>query len=57
MAREKDRDEHLRELSEDYGVPMYVVRSLADLLGPSEDYDGLVTALEDYCDSVVAEAV
>jgi len=25
-----------------------VVYTLADLLGPSEDYDGLVIALEDY---------
>lgn len=50
MARENDRDAHLRELSEDYGVPMYVVRSLADLLGPDEDYDGLVSALDDYND-------
>ena len=50
MPMTKDRDAYLRELSEDYGVPMYVVRSLSDMLGPSEDYDGLVSALEDYCD-------
>lgn len=50
MTTKKDRDAHLKELSEDYGVPMYVVRSLSDVLGPDEDYDGLVSALEDYND-------
>lgn len=32
---------------EDYGANIVTVRSLADLLGPSEDFDGLVIALED----------
>lgn len=49
-VRNEDRDVYLRELAAEYGVPMYVVRSLADMLGPSEDYDGLVSALEDYSD-------
>lgn len=46
----EERNCYLRELAEEYGVPMYVVRSLADMLGPNEDYDGLVSALEDYCE-------
>lgn len=53
MARTKERtteqrDAYLRGLSEDMGVPMFVVTSLAEILGPEEDYDGLVTALEDW---------
>lgn len=47
-----ERNVYLSELASDYGVPMYVVRSLADVLGPDEDYDGLVSALEDYADTL-----
>ena len=42
-----DRDDYLTCLSEDYGVPLEDVYSLADMLGESEDFDGLVSALED----------
>ena len=43
----KNRDEYLSELAEIYGVSEYVVYSIAELLGESEDFDGLVCALED----------
>ena len=43
----KDRDDYLQCMSDDYGVPIEVVYSLADMLGESEDFDGLVSALED----------
>lgn len=43
----KNRDDYLKSLSEDYGVPLDVVYMLADTLGESEDFDGLITALED----------
>ena len=43
----KDRYEYLDSLAEEYGVSKMVVYSLADLLGPSEDFDGLINALED----------
>lgn len=39
---------YLRELSEDYNVPIDTVIMLADMLGENELYDGLVTELEDY---------
>ena len=42
-----DRDDYLTCLSEDYGVPIDDVYSLADMLGENEDFDGLVSALED----------
>ena len=43
----KDRDDYLQCMSDDYGVPIETVCSLADMLGESEDFDGLVSALED----------
>lgn len=43
----KNRGDYLRCLSEDYGTAIATVCALADMLGPSEDFDGLVTALED----------
>ena len=42
-----DRDDYLNSLSEDYGVPIEAVLALADVLGPDEDFDGLVSNLED----------
>jgi hypothetical protein len=43
----KDRDDYLNCLAEDYGVDVSTVYMMADLLGPSEDFDGLVTSIED----------
>ena len=42
-----DRDDYLNRLSEDYGVSIEDVFSLAEMLGENEDFDGLVSALED----------
>ena len=42
-----DRDDYLTCLSEDYGVSIEDVYSLAEMLGENEDFDGLVCALED----------
>ena len=42
-----DRDDYLTCLSADYGVPIEDVFSLAEMLGENEDFDGLVSALED----------
>lgn len=43
----KDREDYLKCMSEDYGVPLDVVLSLAEVLGESEDFDGLINVLED----------
>jgi len=40
-------EEYLQDLSEQYGVPEDVVTSLYDLLGESELFDGLVSAVQD----------
>lgn len=42
-----NREDYLRCLSEDWDMPFMTVKMLADMLGPNEDFDGLVTALED----------
>ena len=41
----QDRDEYLDHLAVINGVNYDTVRTLADLLGPQEDFDGLVTEL------------
>lgn len=44
----EDREDYLSCLAEDYGLDLEeVVRPLAELLGPSEDFDGLIASLED----------
>lgn len=43
----KDRQDYLECIALDYGVPLEVVISLAEVLGENEDWDGLVLALED----------
>ncbi len=50
VYREKgynDRNEYLHSLSGDYGIPDDAVQALAEVLGPDEDFDGLVSNLED----------
>ena len=42
-----DREDYLNGLSEEYGVPAEAVMAVADVLGPDEDFDGLVSSLED----------
>ena len=46
------RKEYLTELAEDYGIPVRTVVYLADILGPNEDEDGLINALEDLADEI-----
>lgn len=41
------REQYLLCMSTDYNIHIDVVISLADMLGESEDFDGLVSALED----------
>lgn len=43
----KNRREYLESLAEDYGVRKDVVFLLAGTLGKEEDFDALVTSLED----------
>jgi hypothetical protein len=43
----EDRNGYLDSLAEDYLIPKESVYALANLLGPEEDFDGLLTSLED----------
>jgi len=43
-----DRQDYLDDLADNMGVDRSVVSALADLLGETEDFDGLVTSLEDF---------
>lgn len=41
------RNQYLMSLSEEYGVDFDTIYAIADLLGESEDFDGLVSQLQD----------
>jgi len=43
----KNRQDYLQNLADEYGVDITMVELLADLLGPSEDFDGLVSSIQD----------
>jgi len=47
-----NRSDYLASLAVDYGIDLATVTMMADLLGPSEDFDGLVSALDDYADEL-----
>jgi len=42
------RKHYLECVAEDYGVPLETVLVISDMLGPNEDFDGLISSLEDY---------
>jgi hypothetical protein len=46
------RKEYLIGVAEDYGINREDVFAIADLLGESEDYDGLLSMLSDYSDDL-----
>lgn len=48
----ESRRAYLDSLAEEYGIDRATVYMMASMLGPSEDFDGLVTSLEDYADEV-----
>lgn len=43
-----NRRAYLDSLAEDMGLDRETVYLMATMLGPNEDFDGLVTSLEDY---------
>lgn len=44
----KNRKDYLDELAYEFDMDKSAVYALADVLGPNEDFDGLVSSLEDY---------
>ncbi|GHV55750.1 hypothetical protein AGMMS49579_19280 [Spirochaetia bacterium] len=50
----KDREDYLKNLADDWGLELFAVNMVADMLGSSEDFDGLVSELEDMdCDGAL----
>jgi hypothetical protein len=45
-----NRKHYLNCLAEDFGIEKSVVYEMASILGQNEDFDGLVTTVEDYAD-------
>lgn len=46
----KSRDHYLRSFAREMGVSYTAIKILSDILGPNEDFDGLVTEAEDFAD-------
>ena len=43
-----DRNDYLSTVADEYGVPLEAVYSLASALGPDEDFDGLISIIDDF---------
>jgi len=43
----KNRRDYLQNLADEYDIPIDILMVCADMLGPSEDFDGLIVYLED----------
>ena len=48
----ENRRAYLDSLADDFGLDRSTVYALAGILGPSEDFDGLICALEDAADEL-----
>lgn len=43
----KNRNDYLDSLADEYGISPYQVHYLASILGESEDFDGLISSIQD----------
>lgn len=43
----KNRKDYLKSVADEYGIDLGIVYSLASVLGPNEDFDGLISEVED----------
>ena len=44
----ENRTHYLEDLAVEHGLPIEAVQFTADMNGPTEDFDGLLIALEDF---------
>lgn len=44
----KDRVDYLKTLAAEYDCPVETVYMIANMLGKREDFDGLISSLEDF---------
>ena len=49
------RKHYLECIAEEMGIDIDTVQLMASVLGPNEDFDGLVTSLEDMADGYLNE--
>ena len=50
-----NRTEYLHCIANDYGVDLSVVETLAEVLGEGEDFDGLISLLDDHIDDTYSD--
>ena len=43
-----DRNDYLNAVADEYGIPLEAVYSIASVLGPNEDFDGLISIIDDF---------
>ena len=48
----KNRRHYIRSIAEEYAVDEEFVFNLATVMGPNEDFDGLITEIQDYAEYV-----
>ena len=44
----ESREDYFHSLSDEYDCPIEIVRDMAEILGETEDFDGLVSAMRDW---------
>ena len=43
----ENRKDYIQTIADDYGVDLFQVVELATLLGPEEDFDGLISMIDE----------
>lgn len=43
----ENRKDYLKSVADEYGIDLGIVCLFADMLGPNEDFDGLISVIED----------
>ena len=51
----ENRTDYLTCIADEYDITYKVIKSLADELGKNEDFDGLISAVEDYMEEIEAD--
>ena len=49
------REDHLNDLAVRYNINPMIISALAEILGDEEDFDGLISAIEDMDDLIPAD--
>ena len=44
----KDRQDYLDSVAEDFRMDQFIVNSVAEVLGEYEDFDGLISLIDDF---------